>query len=75
MTDPADATELHAPTTLGTRSVMRLRHGGRLLREVGSFTVLNRVWWFLPLVILVLLLTIAATATQHALPYAVYTLF
>lgn len=67
--------ERHRPTTLGDRSLMRLRHGGRLLREVGSFTVLNRVWWFLPLVLLVLLLAIAATATQHALPYAVYTLF
>ena len=65
----------HSPTTLLDRLVMRVRHGTRLLGAVGAFTVLNRVWWFLPVVMLVLLLAIGLSAAQHALPYAVYTLF
>ncbi len=53
----------------------RLRHAVRLGRELVAFTVLNGTWWLLPLVVLVALLALGVAATQHALPYAVYTLF
>lgn len=61
--------------SLPARMGLLLRHAGRLLRDVFGFTLLNGVWWFLPFVLLVLLLALAATATQHVVPYAVYTLF
>ena len=53
----------------------RVRHTLRLGRDLVAFAVLNGTWWILPLIVLVALLALGVAATQHALPYAVYTLF
>lgn len=60
---------------LATRSGMRLRHTGRLGREVTRYSIEQRIWWLLPVVALFALLALALTATTHAAPVAVYTLF
>jgi len=60
---------------LGTRTGLRLKHGFRLAREVSRFGAEQRLWWFVPLVTIVLLFALAVTATTSALPVAVYTLF
>jgi hypothetical protein len=48
--------------------VLRLRHAARL-------AVVNRVWWILPLVVVLGLIAVAVTVTQAAAPYTLYTLF
>lgn len=58
-----------------TRIRLRLRHTLRLSREVLQFAALNRVWWFVPLMVLLGLVALAVTATQAVVPVAVYTLF
>lgn len=54
---------------------MRLRHTSRLLRELSRYIVEQRLWWMIPLIACLLLVALAATATTHAVPVAVYTLF
>lgn len=65
------------PTNLaiGTRIAMRSKHLFRLGREVARFGAEQQLWWFVPLVTVILLLALAVTATTSALPVAVYTLF
>jgi len=53
----------------------RFVHLVRLLREVARFSVVNRIWWPVPLVVLVLLAGAVMVATQVAAPFTVYTLF
>ncbi|QXC60283.1 hypothetical protein KSP35_18385 [Aquihabitans sp. G128] len=60
---------------LATRTGLRFKHGLRLAREVSRFGAEQRLWWFVPLVTIVLLFALAVTATTSALPVAVYTLF
>ena len=55
--------------------MLRLRHSYRVARDVMAFVVADRVWWFLPLVVILMVLAFAVTAANSALPYAVYTLF
>ena len=40
-----------------------------------SFALINRVWWFVPMMALLALIMIAVTSTQAVVPVAVYTLF
>ncbi len=54
---------------------LRLKHLMRLSRDVGRFAVLNRVWWFVPMMVLLGLIAVAVTTTQAVVPVAVYTLF
>jgi len=54
---------------------LRLKHLVRLSRDVARFAVLNRVWWFVPMMALLGLIAIAVTTTQAVVPVAVYTLF
>ncbi len=60
---------------LGTRALMRTRHGFRLAREVSRYGVEQRLWWLVPVVTLIVVFAIAVTTTTTALPVAVYTLF
>jgi hypothetical protein len=55
--------------------VLRLRHSGLLLRELGAYTVANRVWWVLPLVLVLVGLIVLAVVGQATVPYTMYTLF
>ncbi|HYF45770.1 MAG TPA: DUF5989 family protein [Acidimicrobiales bacterium] len=55
--------------------MLRLRHTFRLAREFGAYAVVNRVWWILPLAVLLGIVAVAVTVTQAAAPYTLYTLF
>lgn len=54
---------------------LRLKHFFRLSRDVGRFALVNRVWWFIPMMALLALIMVAVTSTQAVVPVAVYTLF
>ena len=55
--------------------MLRLKHFGRLTVDVTRFAFLNRVWWFLPMMVVLTLVMLAVTTTQAVVPIAVYTLF
>ena len=54
--------------------MMRLRHIGRLFLELFTYSVVNKVWWPIPLVILLLMVGLVAVIGQTAAPF-IYTLF
>lgn len=54
---------------------LRLKHLALLIRDIGRFTLMNRVWWFVPIMTVLLLIALAVTATHTVVPVAVYTLF
>ena len=54
--------------------MMRLRHLGRLFKELTVFSVVNRVWWPLPLVLLLMVMALLVAIGQTAVPF-IYTLF
>ena len=55
--------------------MLRLRHAKRLAVDLGSYARYNHAWWILPVAVVVALVILATSATQTAVPYAVYTLF
>ncbi len=54
---------------------LRVKHLIRLSKETASFALVNRVWWFIPLMALLGLIGLAVATTQAVVPVAVYTLF
>ena len=52
----------------------RVRHLGGLLGELASYSLVNRVWWPLPFVSLLLALGAVVVVGQSAAPF-IYTLF
>lgn len=55
--------------------MLRLRHASRLVADLGVYARMNRAWWIVPTVLLLLLAVALSTASQAAVPYAVYTFF
>jgi len=55
--------------------VLRIRHAARLTRELAGFAVLNRVGWFIPVVLLLALLISLVVVGAAAAPYTIYPLF
>ncbi len=55
--------------------MLRIRHFGRLVGDFASYAVVNRVWWILPMMMLLGLLVVFITVGQAAAPYTLYTLF
>ena len=55
--------------------MLRLRHALRLARELLGFAVLNRIVWFVPVVVLLAALIVAVAVGSTAAPYTLYTLF
>lgn len=55
--------------------MLRMKHLLRLSRDVTGFALVNRVWWFIPMMVLLGLVALAVTTTQTVVPVAVYTLF
>lgn len=55
--------------------MLRVRHILRLTRDIGRFALLNRAWWFVPMMAVLFLIALAVTTTQAVVPVAVYTLF
>lgn len=54
---------------------MRLRHTARLGVEFVRFSVVNRAWWLLPVMMLLAVVTVFIVVGQAAAPYTLYTLF
>lgn len=55
--------------------VLRLRHLFRMTRDVTAYAIGDRVWWLLPVILVLGLAGLAVSAANTALPYAVYTFF
>ena len=55
--------------------MLRLQHTVRLGRDLLAFALVNRVWWFLPIVVLLGLSVALAAVGSHAVLYTIYTLF
>ena len=54
---------------------LRFRHFARLVRDLIGFSVLNRVWWLIPVMVVLGLITIFIVVGQAAAPYTLYTVF
>ncbi|MDI6774820.1 MAG: DUF5989 family protein [Verrucomicrobiota bacterium] len=52
-----------------------LRHLLRLLKELGEFARHNKVWWIVPIVLMLLLLAGLIVVAQVVAPQFIYTLF
>jgi len=55
--------------------MLRTRHLLRLVRDFSGFAVINRVWWILPLMAVLAVITIFIIVGQAAAPYTLYTVF
>ncbi len=75
MTTPLSTPPAVARLPLATRAGMRLRHGVRLFRELSAYAVEQRLWWLVPMVLVLLLVALLVTTTHTVVPVAVYTLF
>ena len=53
----------------------RLRYGLRLGGSFVSYSVTNRAWWVVPMVLLLAVIALAIVVGQAAAPYTLYTLF
>ena len=54
---------------------MWLRHLARLCGDFGSYAVVNRAWWIIPVMLFLAALTVLVVVGQAAAPYTLYTLF
>lgn len=52
----------------------KLQNLRQLFREVLAFAKANKIWWFMPVVILILLIGLLVAASQLATPF-LYTFF
>lgn len=78
MTEAADQVAVgarRAPLGLGTRIGLRAKHTVRLGREVVRHSADHRMWWLIPVFVLMILVAAMVSTTTTALPVAVYTLF
>ena len=50
----------------------RAIHLGRLVRELVMFSVVDRVWWLLPLSMIIALLVLLVGIGQAVAPYTIY---
>ena len=55
--------------------MLRIKHLLRLIGDFGSYAVVNRVWWIIPMMMLLGLVVVFITVGQAAAPYPLYTLF
>lgn len=60
---------------IGARVGRRARYLARLLGDLWWMARVNRLWWLLPVVVLIVVVVAVGSATQTVLPYTVYTLF
>jgi len=59
---------------LGGVDVSKLMHSGKLLAEIVRFAKANKLWWIVPLVLLLLLTGALVALGSSAAPF-IYTLF
>lgn len=55
--------------------VLRLRHATRLAGHLVGYAVVNRVWWILPLVLLLGVASLLIVVGQAAAPVTLYPMF
>ncbi len=55
--------------------LLRSRHLLRLVRDMTGFAIVNRVWWLLPLMLILAAVTVFIVVGQAAAPYTLYTVF
>jgi len=55
--------------------VLRLRHAARLASDLTAYSVVNRVWWILPLVLLLAVASVLIVIGQAAAPVTLYPMF
>lgn len=53
----------------------RATHLGRLALELVRYSAINRVWWMVPLVVLIGALVLIAMLGQAAAPFTIYPMF
>jgi len=63
------------PCRLTWAPMGRLRYAARLGGEFVAYSVVNRAWWVVPLVLLLAVVALAIVVGQAAAPYTLYTLF
>jgi hypothetical protein len=52
----------------------KLKHSGRLFKEIWQFAMENKAYWIIPLVLVFVLIAVLVATSQTAAPF-VYTLF
>lgn len=55
--------------------MLRARHAALLIAEFASYAWVNRAWWLLMIVPVLVAAVMAVGATHAVVPYTVYTLF
>jgi hypothetical protein len=55
--------------------VLRLRHGIRLAGELVGYAFLNRLWWLLPVLLVLGLASVVIVVGQAAAPVTLYPMF
>ena len=55
--------------------VLRLRHAMRLTGDFVSYAVINRVWWILPLMVVLASAALLIVVGQAAAPLTLYPMF
>ena len=55
--------------------MLRLRHATRLASDLVGYAVVNRVWWILPLVLLLGIASLLIVVGQAAAPVTLYPMF
>ncbi len=55
--------------------MLRVRHLFRLSGEFVAYAVINRVWWIIPLLVLLTVGTLLVVVGQAAAPVSIYPLF
>jgi hypothetical protein len=68
-------TWLLASSRLTFLQMGRLRYAARLGGEFVAYSVVNRAWWVVPMVLLLAVVALAIVVGQAAAPYTLYTLF
>lgn len=54
---------------------MRVRHLLGLVNEFFMYSLVNRTWWLLPMMVLMTLMMLLITVGQTAAPYSLYAFF
>lgn len=57
------------------RGVLRFRHTARLAGDLVAYAVINRVWWILPLILLLAVASLVIVIGQAAAPVTLYPMF
>jgi hypothetical protein len=54
---------------------MRVRHAFGLVNEIIRYSVVNRIWWLLPMMFVMTMMMLLIVVGQTAAPYSLYAFF